>query len=157
MWLGKGSGAPHICIIWSEFCPLSLIPKNMHHGIAVSQGFQVALMVKNPLANAEDTGDLGSIPGSRRSPGGGHGNSVQYSCLENPMDRGAWQATFHDHRVRHDWTNWSCTRMCPVEICLPKHLFSCFLIFKDFGKHFGENQRKYIEDKFNFSCLLFVY
>ena len=47
-------------------------------------------MVKNLLANA---GDTGSIPGSGRSPGGGRGNPLQYACLENPMNRGAWQAT----------------------------------------------------------------
>ena len=41
------------------------------------------------------TGDLGSIPGLGRSPGGGHGNPLQYSCLESPMDRGAWQAAVH--------------------------------------------------------------
>ena len=52
-------------------------------------------MVKNPPANAGDARDVGSIPGSGRSPGGGHGNLLQYSCLENPMDRGAWQATVH--------------------------------------------------------------
>ena len=46
-------------------------------------------MVKNPLANAGDTRDAGSIAGSGRSPGGGHGNPFQYSCLENPMDREA--------------------------------------------------------------------
>ena len=56
---------------------------------------RVALVVKNLPANAEDIKDLGSIPGSRRSPGGGHGNPLQYSCLENPMDRRAWQATVH--------------------------------------------------------------
>ena len=56
---------------------------------------QVVLMVKNLPANAEDIRDAGSIPGSGRSPGGGHGNALQYSCLENPMDRGAWQATVH--------------------------------------------------------------
>ena len=50
---------------------------------------QVALVVKNPLAYAGDIRDLGSIPGSGRSPGEGHGNSLQYSCLENPMDKGA--------------------------------------------------------------------
>ena len=49
-------------------------------------------MVKNTPANA---GDIGSIPGLGRHPGGGHGNPLQYSCLENPMDRGAWQATVH--------------------------------------------------------------
>ena len=48
----------------------------------------MALVVKNPPANAGDTGDAGSIPGSKRSFGEGNGNPVQYSCLENPMDRG---------------------------------------------------------------------
>ena len=47
---------------------------------------------KNPSANAGDIRDVGSIPGSERSPGGGHGNPLQYSCLENAMDRGAWHA-----------------------------------------------------------------
>ena len=63
---------------------------------------QVALVVKNPPASAEDIGDMGSIPGSGRSPGGGHGNPLQYSCLENPMDRGACQATIHG--VAKSWT-----------------------------------------------------
>ena len=53
------------------------------------------LVVKNPPANAGNKREVGLIPGSRRSPGGGHGNSLQYSCLENPMDRGAWRATVH--------------------------------------------------------------
>ena len=56
---------------------------------------QVALVVKNLPANAEDIRDTGWIPGSGRSPGGGHGNSLQCSFLENPMGRGAWQAAFH--------------------------------------------------------------
>ena len=47
-------------------------------------------MVKNLPANAGDIRDVGSIPGLGRSPGGGHGNPLQYSCLENPMDRGVW-------------------------------------------------------------------
>ena len=59
-------------------------------------------MVKTLPDNAGDIGDLGSIPGSGRSPGGGHENPLQYSCLENPMDRGAWQATVH--RVAKNWT-----------------------------------------------------
>ena len=50
-------------------------------------------MVKNPPASAGDVRDAGSVPGFGRSSGGGHGNPLQYSCLENPMDRGAWQAT----------------------------------------------------------------
>ena len=55
-------------------------------------------MVKDPPANAEGIGmqgDAGLIPGSGRSPGEGNGNPLQYSCLENSMDRGAWQATVH--------------------------------------------------------------
>ena len=52
-------------------------------------------MVKNSPAKAGDIRDMGLIPGSGRSPGGGHGNQPQYSCLENPMDRGAWWATVH--------------------------------------------------------------
>ena len=54
-------------------------------------------------ASACNEGDLGSIPGSGRSPGEGNGNPLQYSCLENPIDGGAWQATVHGlQRVRHD-------------------------------------------------------
>ena len=52
-----------------------------------------AQTVKNPPANAGDVRDRGLIPGLGRSPGGGHGNPLQYSCLENPMDRGNWQTT----------------------------------------------------------------
>ena len=56
---------------------------------------KVAPVIKNPPVNAGYTGDAGSIPGLGRSPGGGPGNPLQYSCLENPMDRGAWRATAH--------------------------------------------------------------
>ena len=56
---------------------------------------QVALVVKNPPANAGDVRDTGSIPGWRRSPGGEHGNPLQYSCLKSLMDRGAWRAIVH--------------------------------------------------------------
>ena len=52
-------------------------------------------MVRNLPANAGDKRDAGSIPGSGRSPGGGHSNPLQYSCLEKPMDRGTWRATVH--------------------------------------------------------------
>ena len=72
---------------------------------------QVMLMVKNPPANAGNIKDLISILGVGRSPGGGNGNPLQYSCLENPMDRGSWQATVHrvakrlsmlyEHRIPH--------------------------------------------------------
>ena len=55
----------------------------------------MVLVVKNLPANAGDIRDLGLIPGSGRSPGRGHGNPLQYPCVENPMDRGAWQTTVH--------------------------------------------------------------
>ena len=92
---------------------------------------QVALVVKNLPANTGDIGDVGSIPGSGRSPGGGNGNPLQYSCLENPMDRGAWKATVHGvteldtaevpkrvhtHTYKH-------TRVCVhAQSCLTHHL-----------------------------------
>ena len=56
---------------------------------------QAALVIKNPPTNARDVRYAGSIPGSGRSPGEGNGNPLQYSCLEKPMDRGAWQPTVH--------------------------------------------------------------
>ena len=61
-------------------------------------------MVKNLPANTGDARDEGSIPGSGRSPGGGNGNPLQYPCLENPMDRGAWQATVHGAAKESDTT-----------------------------------------------------
>ena len=68
-----------------------------------SQGASwVALVVKNPPAKAGDTKDSGLICELGRSPGGGHSNPLQYSCLKNPMDRGAWWATVH--RVTKSWT-----------------------------------------------------
>ena len=57
--------------------------------------FLVALVVKNPPANADDIRDMGLVPGSRQSLGGGHGNPLPYSCLEDPMDKGALPATVH--------------------------------------------------------------
>ena len=69
-----------------EVCQSALLPID---------AFQVVLAVKNLPANAGDKGDIGLIPGSGRSPGVGNGYPVQYSCLENPMGRGAWQPTVH--------------------------------------------------------------
>uniref|UniRef100_A0AC11EA65 Uncharacterized protein n=1 Tax=Ovis aries TaxID=9940 RepID=A0AC11EA65_SHEEP len=63
---------------------------------------RVVLVVNNLPANAGNTRDMGLILGLERSPRGGHGNPLQYSCLENPMDRGAWWATVH--RVAKSWT-----------------------------------------------------
>ena len=63
---------------------------------------QVVLAVKNPPTTVGDIRDPGSIPGSGRSPGGGQGNPLEYSCLKNPMDRGAWRALVH--RVKQSQT-----------------------------------------------------
>ena len=61
----------------------------------VTWDFPGGAVVENPPTNAGDTRDVGSIPGSGKSPGGGCGSPRQYSCLGNPTDRGAWQATVH--------------------------------------------------------------
>ena len=81
--------------------------------------FQVAPVVKNLPASAGDARDVGSIPWSRRSPRGGHGNPLQYSYLENPMNRGAWWATVHGvtkswTQLRHTYT-YTNMNMCMVK------------------------------------------
>ena len=63
--------------------------------VILPEGFPGGSVGKESICNAGDLRDMDLIPGSRRSPGGGHGNPFQYSCLENPMDRGAWWATVH--------------------------------------------------------------
>ena len=79
-------------------------------------------------------GDLGSIPGLRRSPGGGHGNPLQYSCLENPMHRGAWRVqSMRSQRVGHDWQ----TKHMSVYTHMHKHKF---LIIKE--KELGTTQTR---------------
>ena len=66
------------------------------------KGFPGGSVVKNLPANAGDVRDMVSVPGSGKSPGAGQGNPLQYSCLENPTDRGAWQTMVH--RVAKSWT-----------------------------------------------------
>ena len=82
-------------------------------------GFPGGAVVKNPLANAGDTRDAGSIPGQEESPGGGNGNPLQYSCLDNPTDRGAWWATVHGVGTKLDMTDHN-TNICIMEsLCMP--------------------------------------
>ena len=82
-----------------------LIKKNKHPGFtnrsSLGGASHVALVVKNPTANVGGIRDMGSISGSARSPRGGNGYPLQYSCLENPMDRGAWRAMVH--KVSKSW------------------------------------------------------
>ena len=68
--------------------------RKIHINIVIGRGFSGGSVVKNPPA-MQETGDPVSIPGLGRSPGGGNGNPLQYSCQENPMNRGAWQAMVH--------------------------------------------------------------
>ena len=71
-------------------------------------GLPGGVKVKNPPSNAGDIRDMDLIPRSGRFPGRGHGNPIQYSCLENPMDRGAWRATVHSI-AESDMTESTCT------------------------------------------------
>ena len=72
-------------------CVCTIAGLTNYHKFSSLRASQVALVVKNLPANAGDIRDTGLIPGSGKSPGEGHGNPLQYSYLENPMDRGAWQ------------------------------------------------------------------
>ena len=81
----------------AQFIYISIQPTH------IKRASQVPLEVRNLLANATDTRDTNLIPGSGRAPEGGHGTPLQYSCLENPLDRGTWWATVHGlQRIGHD-------------------------------------------------------
>ena len=95
-------------------CTTKLWPQNKPDFLThttVHLGFLGGSVVKNPPANG---GDTGLIPGSGRFPGGGNGNPFQYSCQENPMDRGAWWATVHGvaKKVRQDGRNVAHMQAC---------------------------------------------
>ena len=82
-----------------EFC--GLVPNSLI-SVGKVRGFPYGLAGKESACNARDTGDKGLIPVSGRSPGGGNSNPLQYSCLENPMSRGAWWATVQE--ATKSWT-----------------------------------------------------
>ena len=92
-----------------KYCPLCDLTQNVKiissqhesYVLGIKGASQLVLVVKNPPANAGNITDLGSIPGSGRSPGEGHDNPLQYSCLENPMERGAWRAMVLKIRIAH--------------------------------------------------------
>ena len=98
-----------LALICSNYCPhypvilIQLYNINPSHlNKQIPQASQMTLVVKNLPINARDIRDLGSVPGLGRSPSEGNSNPPQYSCLENPMDRGAWQAAVH--RIAKSWT-----------------------------------------------------
>ena len=113
-WLHRGSlkwdrlekGREEISGVMQVLCYLHWVMviyifSNINGTLHLQWGFSGCSEVKSPPANA---GDLGSIPGLGRSPGGGNANLLLYSCLGNPMDGGAWQATVHGIvRAGHDW------------------------------------------------------
>ena len=89
--ISKLTGAKKKRVIpWDSMQQITTIAYYLLGPLLGRQASQVALVVKNPPANAGDVRDAGSIPGSGRSLGVGNGNLLQYSCLENPIDRGAW-------------------------------------------------------------------
>ena len=77
----------------------------INNGAFISMGFPNSSTGKEYAFNAGNTGDMGSVHGSGRSLGGGNGNPLQHSCLKNPVDREAWQATVHEAAKR--WTRLS--------------------------------------------------
>ena len=88
------------------------------------------LSSKESACNAGDLRDVGLIPRSGRSPGGGHGDPLQYSCLDNPMDRGAWRATVHrvaKSRTRLKWLSTHTCKGCIIFhcVCIPEPHFIC--------------------------------
>ena len=102
LMLELGSAYKSFIIDWFSWSlvdgkELTLLPGSKLKGTSL-----LVLVIKNLPANTGGIRNLGSIPGSGRSPGGGHGNPLQYFCLENPKDRGAWRATVH--RVTKSWT-----------------------------------------------------
>ena len=139
MWLGKGSGAPHICIIWSEFCPLSLIPKNMHHGIAVSQGFPGSANGKEPTCQCRRHRRLGFDP-----------------WVQKISWRGTWQLSpvflpgkSHGQRSLAGYSPWSQSQTWLNQLIMHTHV-SCrdlppqtsFLLFPDIQRFWQTLWRK---------------
>ena len=80
---------------------------------------QVVLVLKNPPTNAGDTGDVGSIPGLGKSTGVGNGSPLQYSCLGNPTDRGAWWATVHALAKSRTWLSTAHSKFITCSVLVP--------------------------------------
>ena len=109
---------------WTELIHTVELQKSEDH--LISQGLPQWLSSKESDHNAGDAGNAGWIPGSGRFPGGGHSNALQYSCLENPMDRGAWQATVHRvTKSRTQLGNWACKHKFVI---FPLFFYFCWLV-----------------------------
>ena len=124
--LSLTASTSYLCSITTLFVPHAELPQGLSKGRnqllfclcfdhrlivnIMERGFPCGSMVKKPPASV----DVGSIPGSRRSPGGGNGNPLQYSCHENPMDRGTWWVT--DHGITKSDTDWACTHIMEKQL-----------------------------------------
>ena len=95
--------------------------------VSLWRASQAALVVKNPPANAGDRRDAGPIPGLGRPPGGGHGHPLQYSCLVNPTDRGAWRATIRKVAKSRTRLKRLSTHTYPYERDLRERSAPCFV------------------------------
>ena len=132
---------------------------------------QVALVVKNLPANAGDVRDAGSIPESEGFPGGGNGNPLQYSCLKNPMDRGAWWATIH--RVAKSWIRlkdlaythtpfimlqyiFFYTQLFSVHSCFYTQLFELFFYTQLFEMFYRERMLSFVTYVFCIFCYGYI-
>ena len=118
LWLhwfqdGHGLSSPSNWFWHLGFFGDFLLGEEKRQNIYLELGFPGGRVVKNLPANAGDLRDADSVPGSGRSPGGGRGNSLLYSCLESPMDRGAWQATVHGVAESRIWLKWLRTHTHP--------------------------------------------
>ena len=100
-----------ICVIRAEILVSRTVPANINI-YGQNRAFPGGSVVNNPPSNAGDVKDTGLIPGSGRAPGGGHGSPLQYSCLENPMDIGAWQAKSRGSQSQ-TWLKWLSMHACP--------------------------------------------
>ena len=110
--------------IWENVCQIFKSQQSVSTG-----GFPVGSDGKESASNARDTGDMGSIPGPGRSPGRVHGSPLQYSCLENPGDGGAWWAMVHGVTKNQIWL--SCWAWALVNVQQLWHLFSQFFFISD--------------------------
>ena len=117
---------------------------------------QVVLVMKKLPASAGDARDVHSVPDLGRSPGEGNGNPFQYSCLENPMDRGAWRATVH--RVPKSQTrlsNWACTHTYAcVYVCVNPHMAVC--IYVSVYMHVKKEQFWSLDCQVRVFCLAYI-
>ena len=109
-------------------------------------GFPGGSVGKESPCNARAAANMGSIPDLGKSPGEGHGNPLQYSCLENPMNRGAWQATVHRVAKSWTWLKWLSTHACMHIITYKMGIFIHSTNITGCPGHCGYNNEQNIKD-----------